>query len=556
MNSSANPNPTAAAPPAGKSQDSLPAKAVAWARQNLFNNWQSSLITVVLGALAVWLGLRGLRFLLFTSNWAPVRTNLTLLMVGTFPRDEQWRIVVQLLLLATAVGLFWGAAISAAKQRAQQAGLEFSVEPIWKVAKRWWALLMFLVILVVPGKAWNFVLTVLFGKYGLRGLTETWLPLADRWFQSSGAGNGFRGLTETWLPLLITVAAIMIIFTLREIVRRVSNILRSLSWVLGYVLSVAAWQVVSGTGGSGWWWLAGLLAYLAVRLVNQLRDRYPNNLLLADNLYRLGLTLVAIAVATTAAWLLYIPLTTPETLAGIGWDKWSGFHLNLVATAIAIVAAFPLGMLLALGRRSKLPVIKWLSVTYIELVRGVPLIGLLFVGNTIVGHFIDFSHNIDNSVFFFDWFDWLFEFFRDTSSPLSQISRAIAVMTIFTSAYLAEIIRGGLASLSRGQLEAGQAIGLSATQNTRLILLPQAITAVIPSLVGQFISLLKDSTLLSVIAVLEILRARYNLHQQPAFTSLGVAETLVFIGFAFWAVAYTMSIESQRLEKKLGVGTR
>ena len=524
MNSSANPNPPAAAaatlpaaaPPAGKNQDTLPAKAVAkawaWARQNLFNNWHSSLITVVLGALAVWLGLRGLRFLLFTSNWAPVRTNLTLLMVGTFPRDEQWRIVAQLLLLATAVGLFWGAAISAAKQRAVQAGLEFSVEPIWQVIKRWWALLAFLAALLL--------------------------------------------LTETWRPLLVAVAAIVVIFALREIVRQVGKTLRSLAWVLGYLLSVAAWQVVSGTGGSGWWWLAGLLAYLAVRLVNQLYDRYPANPLLADSRSRLGLTLLAIAAATAAARLLYIPLTMPEVLAGIGWDKWSGFHLNLVATAIAIVAAFPLGMLLALGRRSKLPVIKWLSVTYIELVRGVPLIGLLFVGNTIVGHFIDLSHNIDNSVFFFDWFDWVFEFFRDTSSPLSQISRAIAVMTIFTSAYLAEIIRGGLASLSRGQLEAGQAIGLSATQNTRLILLPQAITAVIPSLVGQFISLLKDSTLLSVIAVLEILRARYNLHQQPEFTSLGVAETLVFIGFAFWAVAYTMSIESQRLEKKLGVGTR
>ena len=129
-------------------------------------------------------------------------------------------------------------------------------------------------------------------------------------------------------------------------------------------------------------------------------------------------------------------------------------------------------------------------------------------------------------------------------------------MTIFTSAYLAEIVRGGLASLSRGQLEAGQAIGLSTTQNTRLILLPQAITAVIPALVGQFISLLKDSTLLQVIAVTEILKVRAIVHEQQTFLTLGFAETLVFIGFAFWAVAYTMSIESQRLEKKLGVGTR
>ena len=504
------PNPPAAS--AGQGLKSLLAKAKTWTQQNLFNNWYNSIITVTLSALAVWLGWLGLRYLLFTSNWLPVRANLTLLMLGYFPGEDEWRIVTQLLLTATAIGVFWGAAISAARHRSLQAGLEFSVEPILRAVKRWWALLALLIGLLV--------------------------------------------LTETWLPLVLAITIIVIIFSLREIVRRVGPTLCRLAWVSGYALSVAAWQVVSGTGGSAWWWIAGLLAYLAVRLVGNLYNRFPNNRWLADNLSRFGITLVAIAVATATAWLLYIPLTMPSSLAGIGWEQWSGFHLNLVATAIAIVAAFPLGMLLALGRRSKLPVIKWLSVTYIEFVRGVPLIGLLFVGNVIVGNFFDFSHGIENSFFVFDWFDGLYEFFRGTSNPLSTRTRAIAVMTVFTSAYLAEIIRGGLASLSRGQLEAGQAIGLSATQNTRLILLPQAITAVIPALVGQFISLLKDSTLLSAIAMLEILHARDIIHGQTEYKPLGIAETLVFIGFAFWAIAYTMSVESQRLEKKLGVGTR
>ena len=417
MNSIADSNPLAAT--ASQDANSLLAKSVSWARQNLFNNWYSSIITVVLISLAVWFGFRGLRFVLFTANWEPVRTNLTLLMIGTFPRNEQWRIVAQLLLLATAAGLFWGATIGAAKQRAFRAGLEFSVEPIWRVIKRWWALLVFVMILVVPDDVWNLLRTILFGHFGLFNLFGLFSL-----FEADSSG-GFAGLAKTWSPLLMVVAAIMIIFSLREIVRRVGKVLRNLSWILGYVLSVAAWQVVSGTSGSAWWWLAVLLAYLAIRPVGYLYDRYLSSLLPANTrrwltpawagvimvrltytilsltiydwnvwagirLYfvaaavliaaayslRLGLILAAIVATTVIAELAYIPLS----FDGVGWDKWSGFHLNLVATAIAIVAAFPLGILLALGRRSKLPVIKWLSVTYIELIRGVPLISLLFVG--------------------------------------------------------------------------------------------------------------------------------------------------------------------------------
>lgn len=483
-----------------------------WMRKNLFNSWYNSALTVLLAGLTALLAYYGLRYLIFTSTWEPVRSNLTLLMIGTFPRSQQWRIVVQLLLLAAAAGIFWGASIGAARDRARQAGLDFSVESLWRVLMRWWALVLLMGVLLL--------------------------------------------LTETILPLIITTSSILIMVVLREAIRQVGAVWRSGAWILGYVCLMAAWQVVSGTQGSAWWWAAGLLALLCLRLASHLPEIFHHSVALknifANGFLRFLLSLSAIAAGTALGYLAYLPLD----LDGVGWDKWSGFHLNLTAAAISIVAAFPLGMLLALGRRSQLPVVRWLSISYIELVRGVPLIGLLFVGNSMLGFFIDVSGKTNNSLFVFDAFDWVLEFFRDTSTPLSQVTRAVAVMTIFTSAYLAEIIRGGLQAVSRGQVEASQAVGLSPRQTTQLVVMPQAITAVIPSLVGQFISLLKDSTLLSVIAVLEILRVRQNIHSQADFTTLGIAETLVFIAFAFWAFAFTMSRESQQLEKKLGVETR
>lgn len=486
--------------------------APGWMHKNLFNNWYNSALTILLAGLTALLAYFGLRYIIITSSWEPIRSNLTLLMIGTFPRNQQWRIVVQLLLLAAAAGIFWGASIGAARDRAKQAGLDFSVESLWRVFRRWLALFLLLAAMLL--------------------------------------------LTETFLPLIISMAAILIMVLLRSVVRRVGSLWRSGAWILGYICLMVAWQVVSGTQGSAWWWAAGLLALLCLRLASNLSEIFPHSTALrtifANAMLRFLLSLSAIAVGTALGYLVYLPLN----FSGVGWDKWSGFHLNLTAAAISIVAAFPLGMLLALGRRSQLPVVRWFSISYIELIRGVPLIGLLFVGNSMLGFFIDVSSKTNNALFVFDGFDWVLEFFRDTSTPLSQVTRAVAVMTIFTSAYLAEIIRGGLQAVSRGQVEASQAVGLSPRQTTQLVVMPQAITAVIPSLVGQFISLLKDSTLLSVIAVLEILRVRQNIHSQADFTTLGIAETLVFIAFAFWAFAFTMSRESQKLEKKLGVETR
>ncbi len=233
--------------------------------------------------------------------------------------------------------------------------------------------------------------------------------------------------------------------------------------------------------------------------------------------------------------LLAVPIVLTVALAGVlGWDEWGGFMINVFIAAAAIVLCFPLGVLLALGRRSKLPLIKSLSIAYVELFRGSPLFVLLLLANNAL------------------------EFFVPSSLAPGVVVRAIIVFTLFTAAYLAEIVRGGLQSLPPGQEEAAKALGLSPARTTFFIVLPQALRNVIPAQIGQFISLFKDVTLAgAAMGVLELLKVGTTITKQPAFAGQGLdVETLAFVALLFWIGSYTMSRESQRLEKKLGVGTR
>ncbi|HEX2028286.1 MAG TPA: amino acid ABC transporter permease [Nitriliruptorales bacterium] len=226
----------------------------------------------------------------------------------------------------------------------------------------------------------------------------------------------------------------------------------------------------------------------------------------------------------------YLPLFA----AGYGWNRWGGLMMNLFAAAVGIGVSFPIGILLALGRRSRLPGIRAICVGYIELIRGVPLVTLLLMAFFVVG----------------------FMFPRGFRAP-ELVARALIILVAFTAAYVAEIVRGGLQSVPRGQIEAAQAVGLAPWKVTRLIVLPQALRNVIPALVGQFISLFKDTSLLFVIGILELLRVAQVILQQPDFRAQDLqAETHVFAAFVFWVFAYAMSKESQRLERRLGLGER
>jgi general L-amino acid transport system permease protein len=219
---------------------------------------------------------------------------------------------------------------------------------------------------------------------------------------------------------------------------------------------------------------------------------------------------------------------------GVGWSRWGGLLLTVFLAVGGIVLSFPLGVLLALGRRSSFPAVRLVCVAYIELVRGVPLITILFMGAFMLGFFLP----------------------PGTAAP-SLETRALVALVIFTAAYVAEIVRGGLQSVPRGQVEAALALGLSTLKTTRLIVLPQALRAVIPAMVGQFISLFKDTSLVAIIGLTELLGVAENITKQPDFIAQGlIIETLVFTGFVYWVGSYSMSRESQRLEARLGVGQR
>ncbi len=220
--------------------------------------------------------------------------------------------------------------------------------------------------------------------------------------------------------------------------------------------------------------------------------------------------------------------------AGVSWNDWGGLVLNLFLAAFSIALCFPIGVLLALGRRSEFPIVRWLSTAYIELFRGVPLIALLLMASVALG------------------------FFVPQSLAPGNVVRAIVIFVLFTSAYVAEIVRGGLQSVPRGQIEAGKANGLSPIPITTRIVLPQAIRNVIPALVGQFISLFKDTTLAgAAFSFTDLLSSAEASTAQEQFRGQGlIAETLVFVLLLFWAGSYVMSQESQRLETRLGVGQR
>lgn len=236
-----------------------------------------------------------------------------------------------------------------------------------------------------------------------------------------------------------------------------------------------------------------------------------------------------------AVVLAAVPVVITWRLAEVlGWDEWGGFMINVFIAATAIVLCFPLGVLLALGRRSKLPLLKAMCTIYIEVFRGSPLYVLLLLANSAL------------------------EFFVPRDLAPGVVVRAIVVFTLFTAAYLAEIVRGGLQSVPSGQTEAAKALGLSPTRTTVLIVLPQALRNVIPAQIGQFISLFKDVSLAgAAMSILELLEVGKTITKQPEFAGQRLdVETIAFVALLFWVGSYTMSRESQRLERKLGVGTR
>ncbi len=215
----------------------------------------------------------------------------------------------------------------------------------------------------------------------------------------------------------------------------------------------------------------------------------------------------------------------------VATDLWGGLLLTFALAVSGIVLSFPLGVLFAVGRQSSYPVIKAFSILYIEIVRGVPLITMLFAAQIVLPIFLPEGMTVE------------------------RVVRAMVGFIAFTAAYLAEVVRGGLQSVGRGQNEAAQALGLNTFQILWLIVLPQAIRAVIPAIVGQFISLFKDTSLVAIVGLLDLAGIANSVISQQEFLGLQ-NEVLVFIAAIYFVCCYVMTYASRKLEKRLGVGER
>jgi len=231
-------------------------------------------------------------------------------------------------------------------------------------------------------------------------------------------------------------------------------------------------------------------------------------------------------------WILSFPIIM-FVLHGFGENAvhtslWGGLMLTLILAVVGIAVSFPLGVFLALCRQSKLPAIKWVSIFYIETVRGVPLITILFMGNTLITIFIPYF-------------------------TIDQVLKMMVAITLFSAAYMAENVRGGLQSIPRGQHEAAQAVGLNYVQSMLFVVLPQALRAVIPAIVGQFIALFKDTSLVSIIGLIDLLGVAKSILAEWLGRHV---EVYLFIALIYFIFCFAMSKVSQEIEAELGVGKR
>jgi len=263
-----------------------------------------------------------------------------------------------------------------------------------------------------------------------------------------------------------------------------------------------------------WWLLAAVLLALrwaAGRWGTRLRRQKLKLVgLLWPLLYLVGLGLIGGG------------LGLPQVASG----DWGGLLLTLLLASFAMALSFPLGVLLALGRRSSLPLLRWGSVLYIEFIRGAPLITLLFIGQNILG------------------------FLLPSGLAPDRVWRAAWVLIFFAAAYLAEAVRSGLAAVPRGQLEAARSLGLSQAQALVQVVIPQALRVALPTMVGQFIALLQDTTLLSLIGLLDLLGTARGIMANPEFLGHS-SELYLVLAVLYWGCCASLGLGSRALERRL-----
>lgn len=342
-----------------------------------------------------------------------------------------------------------------------------------------------------------------------------WAVIRERYHQLL---FGFYPPEHYWR---ILVAFVLMIFALGPVLfSAVPKKLLAFTAVYPFVAYWLLW------GGTIWGPLGALLGFVLAYFVVISLAKY------------LGPALsVGIAVVLSTIWWIYgvpefasaLDKAAPIGIAPVDSDQFGGFALSLIIGVTGIACSLPLGILLALGRQSKLIFIKVLCVGFIEFIRGVPLITLLFVASTLLNYFLP------------------------PGTSFSLILRVIIMVTLFASAYMAEVIRGGLAALPKGQYEAADALGLDYWKATRLIIMPQALKITIPSIVSTFIGLFKDTVLVSIISMLDPLGFSTAIRANQEWNGI-VWELYGFIAVIFFIFCFAMSRYSIYLERKLKTG--
>nr|WP_082092535.1 amino acid ABC transporter permease [Devosia epidermidihirudinis] len=288
-------------------------------------------------------------------------------------------------------------------------------------------------------------------------------------------------------------------------------------------------------------------AYIAARFNFFIYGFYPMTEYWRPNIVFAMLALLIIPLLIPSApfkrtnallFFVVFPVVSYYLLAGdvfglrhVPTEQWGGLMVTLIISLVGIIGSIPLGILLALGRQSKLPIIKTLCVMFIELWRAVPLITVLFMASIMLPLFMPQGMTVD------------------------KLLRALVGVTLFSSAYLAEVVRGGLQALPRGQYEAGAALGLGYWKRTLLIVLPQALKNVIPGIVNTFIALFKDTSLVSIVGIFDLLNTVQAASSDINWASPTQAVTgYVFAAFMFWIFCFAMSRYSLWMERRLDTG--
>ncbi len=240
---------------------------------------------------------------------------------------------------------------------------------------------------------------------------------------------------------------------------------------------------------------------------------------------------VSLIVPPIVAAALTLVLTTHFGLSHVPTNLWGGLLVTLVVAVVGIVASLPIGILLALGRVSSMPAVRLLSVIFIEFWRGVPLITVLFMAN------------------------FMLPLFMPAGTSFNQLLRVLVGVALFSAAYMAEVIRGGLQAIPKGQYEGADAMALTYWQKMRMIILPQALRLVIPGIVNTFIGLFKDTSLVYIIGIADLLGTVRRGFNDPAWITPSTPATgLVFAGFVFWLFCFAMSRYSIYMEGRLSTG--